>query len=288
MTSIFITGNRGYIGSFLSNGLDGAKGCDIGWFSEGSSIDFSLCKEIRSADVVIHLAGHSSEPMCNKNPRNAWINNVDKFRNLVENLSPDQTLIYASSASVYDKAEGLVDEKSFTSSSRPYDCTKIVGDAIAQMHINQGKNIVGLRFGTVAGAAPVQRIDTVINAMTLSAVTKGVISCVDPSVRRTMLFLPDLLEAVRKVIDKPVPGIYNLGSSNTTVGHIGDLVSRITGADMDITHRNSNFYDFHLDCSLFKKTFGDFKKTTMTEVVLELKSHLPSKNQGRRDDQPFE
>ena len=283
---IYITGNQGYIGSYLSEYFPKSEGCDIGWFSGETGIDFCLAPEISDAEFIIHLAGHSSEPMCSHDPISAWHNNVDKFKVLVENLSPNQTLIYASSASVYEANPGTVDEKSFVSSSRPYDCTKIVCDSIAQMHINQGKKIVGLRFGTVAGCSPIQRIDTVINAMTLSAITTGIIKCVDPHIRRTMLFLPDLPQAIEKVIGNPIPGIYNLGSCNTDVGTIGSVVSRVTSADMDIIRTNSNFYDFHLDCNKFVDTYGGYVSTTIVETVAELQKHLPAAKKGRRDAVP--
>lgn len=279
-----INGDHGYIGSYMSEAFAAESGSDLCWFDYGIKKDFA--DSAPQSDVILHFAGHSSEPMCSSDPQGAWTNNVVKFKAMLEALRDDQLLIYASSASVYASASGEVSETDFTSSSRPYDCTKIVCDAIAQMHINQGKNIVGLRLGTVAGLARIQRVDTIINAMTKSAWESNLVTCVDPDIRRTVLFLPDLAEAIRLVIAKPVPGIYNVGSLNSTVGEIAVAVSTTLESDIDVIHRRSNFYDFHLDCSLFKETFGDYLVTSLIQTVFDLYDGLPHVSQGRRDAAP--
>lgn len=282
---ICITGNAGYIGTFLSNHLNVTDGCDIGWFSEGNGINYQSYN-FNDYDFIIHLAGHSSEPMCNLDPDGTWENNVIGFRNILNNLRPDQTLIYASSASVYATKPWNVTEEDFISSSRPYDCSKIICDSLAQMHINQGKSIIGLRFGTVAGLSPIQRIDTIINSMTKTGIEKGNIQCIDPNVRRTMLFLPDMGNAIEKIISSPVSGIYNLGSINTTVGEIGLSISRILNVDISIESKNNNFYDFHLSTEKFEQTYGNYRSSTLNSIVLELASKLNSSSQGRRDAIP--
>jgi nucleoside-diphosphate-sugar epimerase len=282
---ICITGNAGYIGTFLSNHLNITEGCDIGWFSKGNEIYYQLFN-FDEYDIIIHLAGHSSEPMCNSDHEGAWKNNVLGFKNILDNLKHHQTLIYASSASVYATKPLTVTEEDFISSSRPYDCSKIICDSLAQMHINQGKSIVGLRFGTVAGSSPVQRIDTIVNAMTKNSIEQGEIKCIDPNVRRTILFLQDIANAIEKIICSPVAGIYNLGSINTTVGEIGLSISRILNVDISIESKNNNFYDFHLSTKKFERVYGNYHSSTLNSVVLELASKLNFSLQGRRDAIP--
>lgn len=281
---IHINGHRGYIGSYLYKALKASSGTDLCWFANGDPEDFA--EHSSPADVIVHLAGYSSEPMCSADPEGAWLVNVDKFRQLVEGLGKDQILIYASSASVYAPNLELATETSPLSSSRPYDCTKIVCDTIAQMHINQGKQIIGLRLGTVAGLSEVQRVDTIVNAMTKSACETSYIRCVDPAVRRTILFLPDLAEAVRRIIANPVPGIFNLGSCNTTVGDIARRVGDVAAAIPLVTTKNSNFYDFHLDSSAFVKSYGEYAFTDMDDIIMDLADNLKHVNQGRRDARP--
>lgn len=281
---IHINGDHGYIGSYLKDAFQAESGADLCWFDDGEAQDF-IQSNIDS-DVILHFAGHSSEPMCASDPHGAWVNNVEKFRLLLQHLRDDQLLIYASSASVYAANPLPATEQSFTTSSRPYDCTKIVCDAIAQMYINQGKNIVGLRLGTVAGLSRIQRIDTIVNAMTKSALERNAISCVDPDIRRTLLFLPDLAKAVELIIKKPVPGIYNLGSLDTTVGEIATTISTILDTLLVTEHRHSNFYDFHLDCDKFTSTYGDFRVVSLAQTVFHLYDGLPYVNQARRDVVP--
>jgi nucleoside-diphosphate-sugar epimerase len=286
MAIIHINGSNGYIGSSVAAAFPRSTHADLCWFSGSNPVDFADSTDIEKADVIIHLAGHSSEPMCSADPHGAWNNNVVKFKHLLERLRDDQLLIYASSASVYASQQNAVTEESFVSSSRPYDCTKIIIDALAQMYINQGKMIVGLRFGTVAGLSPVLRIDTIINSMTNSALKNGTINCVDPTVRRTMLFIPDIIQAIRMIIDKPASGIFNLGSINTTVGDIGLAISRLLDVELNIEHRSSNFYNFHLDSSRFVNQFGLYHASSLADIVNDLKDNLHLSIQGRRDVAP--
>lgn len=283
---IHINGNRGYIGSYLKDVFKTDHGTDLCWFDKGRPQDiqdFSWLETGPEIDVILHFAGYSSEPMCTADQVEAWDNNVEKFRMMIEDMSDDKLLIYASSASVYAQIPEPATEQSATSSIRPYDCTKVVCDTLAEMYINQGKKIVGLRLGTVAGLSRIQRIDTIVNAMTKSALDRRVVSCVDPEVRRSILFLPDLAKAIQLIINNPVPGIYNLGSLDTTVGEIAETISTSLDAGLIVDDRRSNFYDFHLNCDKFISQYGDFRETSLGETVFNLYDGLPYVKQGRRD-----
>jgi len=236
---------------------------------------------------VVLLAGHSSVASCVGPIMDPWLNNVTNFTELLRKLSK-QTLIYASSASVYGNS--LPGELHKESSRKPfipvnnYDITKYALDLEAVKAIDQGEDIVGLRFGTVNGWSPYIRTDVMINAMYDSSKTTGNITVTNKHINRALLGIDDLCRAVEAVIETPRPGIYNLASFNTTVGDIATQVSDRIGAKLIDRGNTVNAYDFGLDCGLFERKY-DFKfKDTPATIVDSLVEGYESSKLGRRDN----
>jgi len=277
--STIIVGGNGYIGSTLSKALD-ANVVDIGWY--GSEV--SLEKDIRYFDNIILLAGHSSMWMCEQEPGKSWQNNVTVFHNIVNKLPSDKTLIYASSASVYGSNEiDANEENPLSSPICHYDMQKQVLDKVAMKYINEGKNIIGLRFGTVNGISDHTRVDLMINSMVNDAITKGEITLANVDKRRALLFLPDLVEGFKLILENKTSGIYNLSSINITVGEIGDRVSKLLDIPFIINDSIKNPYSFGLDCSKFVNMFGEFKITNIDDIINNLAQNLNDVRKTRRD-----
>ena len=147
-----IIGGNGYIGSALHQKIDSDSidlcfyGKDLGYSIKKNFNDISD-SEISKYDSIILLASHSSLQMCEYNKQNAWLNSVDYFHNLCEKISNDQLLIYASSASVYGQTDKFCSEKDINIEPVNHlDLIKLTIDIIANKFINEGKNIIGLRF----------------------------------------------------------------------------------------------------------------------------------------------
>ena len=268
--------------SLESKGLD-VSVIDIGWFGKSNSQDYQLL-DIANFDVVIHLAGHSSVSMAQVDSTGAWQNNVIGFHKLCTQLEESQTLIYASSGSVYgNSGKGVPLEESQTSleSMNVYDMTKIVSDTVANQFIQTGKNIVGLRFGTVNGISPQTRTDLLLNSMMDTAITSGFVSVTNGHINRAVLFLSDLENAMLNVIEAPTSGIYNLASLNLTVMRAAEAVSDLVGADIRVSNGDAN-YDFALDVSKFVDTFGEFRVAEIEAELEKLREGLPIVSKSRR------
>ena len=173
MSKTLLLGGNGYVGSALYAEID-ADSVDLCLF--GNNLGYSKVANFNDVDIsqyenIVLLAGHSSVQMCEYNKGNAWINNVDYFYNLCEKLRDDQLLIYASSASVYGQKTNICTESDLNVNPiNHYDLTKINIDIIANKFINDGKKIIGLRFGTVNGFSPNIRSDLMINSMLYSCI----------------------------------------------------------------------------------------------------------------------
>ena len=274
---VLITGGLGYVGSRISSSLKSHHTvyiCDLnqtnGRFGDFDTVDIS------EFDVIIHLAAHSSVKACKSDPNGAWDNNYIKFQRLIHKISPRQLLIHASSASVYGKSPGRSSEsQDLKPPNNSYDLTKIVADIIVENTVSKNK-VISLRFGTVAGASSRMRFDTVLNSMVFSATNSGLIYANNPKTRRSLLFLSDLELALNLILKTPFfeikSGIYNLASIDTSVGEIATQVhNNFSNIELRLDSVEDSDYDFHLNCEKFLKIFGEFRVTTLNEVVTELR-----------------
>lgn len=182
MKNILIIGGNGYIGSRLRQVLNNrytVASVDCCWHNyDTASIrtDYNklTAEQLAQYSAVILLAGHGSVASCNGPIQSPWLNNVTNFTNLLAKISKETILIYASSASVYGNSKPGEYHVETTKQFIPvnnYDITKYTLDLEAQLAINQGYKIIGLRFGTVNGWAPNLRTDVMINAMYDSAIS---------------------------------------------------------------------------------------------------------------------
>ncbi len=262
--NILLLGGAGYIGSLFSQKSKyPIKIIDLCLFNRTFTPNLRIENyndtDISEADVIICLAGHSSVQMCEYSPNRSWTNNVQYFRNLCERIQKHQKLIYASSASVYGKTSSVSSETSNINFNvlNHYDLQKITVDLIANKYIAEGKNIIGLRFGTVNGASPNTRCDLMINSMMKAAKEKGYINAKNLKIRRAILGINDACRALDLIIEENLePGQYNLSSFNSNVGEIANMVSEIMKVKIVKQQDDPIAYDFELCTKKFIHATG--------------------------------
>lgn len=272
MNNTLLIGGNGYIGSALYPKIE-ADSVDLCLF--GKNLGYSIQENYNDIDVsgyknIILLAGHSSVQMCEYNKSNAWINNVDYFYNLCEKISKDQLLVYASSGSVYGQNPYLSTEENISINAiNHYDLTKITVDMIANKFINDGKNIIGLRFGTVNGKSINTRSDLMINSMIFSYKNHNNIKTKNDWVKRPLLAIEDLTDGICKVLDSNIfaPGQYNMCSFNTTVQEVAMKVSEKTGCEIIKMEDDEKYYDFQISSKKFESTFNFQFKESVESII---------------------
>lgn len=293
MKKVLILGGNGYIGSRLRQVLREhhfVKSNDIGWhaYDETSdSRDYHKLshEELAEFEVIVVLAGHSSVPSCNGALPGPWLNNVTNFTDLLAKTT-DQLIIYASSASVYGNSKPGEQHKETNTHFTPvnnYDVTKYALDQQATIANLQGRQVIGLRFGTVNGYAPNLRVDVMINSMYHSVQNGRGIQVMNPHISRAILGIEDLCRAVLRCIEQPISGIYNLASFNNTVGDIAQAVKTKLGIEIVDKGNTANAYDFALDTELFKKTFDFTFTETPATIVDSLIEHYEQATPQWRD-----
>jgi nucleoside-diphosphate-sugar epimerase len=263
---VLIIGGEGYIGRAVYKRVSKSFETNIFDLSKYRETNFP------GFDIIINLAAHSSVALCQMYPDSAKYNNLERVKEILENLTSKQYLIHASSASVY--GIGMIKSKETDELPLPsnlYDETKMAADEIILSALESGKKITSLRFGTVSGISPSTRVDLVLNAMVLSALESSQISVINPEIRRNLLFIDDLIEAIFRLMLENVPGIFNLGSLNLTIGSLANSISKLFPAKIRIEQNGDpSPFDFHLDTSKMENAIGDYRVTTLSETIINL------------------
>jgi nucleoside-diphosphate-sugar epimerase len=250
---------------------------------------------------IILLAGQGSVSN-SKNVLSVIDNNVRNFAWLLETVTSDQKLIYASSSSVYGRTNNKeVDEEfSKTSGYEPYnyyDWSKQTIDQLAEL---SGKQYYSLRFGTVNGFSRNLRNDVMINSMTFNSKKNGKIFVSNHSVNRPILGINDLSRAILAIIfkgKKELSGVYNLNSFNATVYEIASKVSSMCNVPCEDMNQGQgtqivNFklqtksYDFKIHSNKFIKNFQFKFQDTLVSITQNLLDdwHKIENHRNRLDD----
>lgn len=209
-------------------------------------------------DKIINLAAQAGVRYSIENP-DFYINtNIIGFYNILENLKTHKInhLIYASSSSVYGNNELPFKENSKTDNPISlYAATKKTNEILAQTYSNlYNINCTGLRFFTVYG--PFGRPDMAYFSFTKKIINKEKIELYNNGESlRDFTYIDDLVEAIIKILDKPITKIYNIGNSNPI-----KMIDFINILKQTLINNNL-IEDYNLNIELLPKQLGDVDNT---------------------------
>jgi len=284
MEKVLIIGGCGYIGTRLNHvltqqGFD-TLSVDLQWFGNHAVFANQLTdyadltpEFLAQFSSVILLAGHSSVKMCVDNLRSCFNNNVVNFISLLGKLRKEQKLIYASSSSIYGGLRDIemTEDSTEYRALNYYDLSKYEIDSYAKLSTNI--QYYGLRFGTVNGYSLNFRDDIMLNAMYRTSIQEGVIKVSNVKIRRPILGLNDLCNAIVAIIrdgDYSKRGIYNLASFNAPVEVIGNMAADFLSSRVIVTEDRPNAYDFTISTKAFARAFNFEFKDTINSILTEI------------------
>lgn len=193
----YITGNKGYAGSYLTHYFRGlgykVTGCDL---EDGKDFAF---QDIPKGAIVIHTAALTSVTESRNAPAEYIHNNMTKLLRLMEHR-----VIFLSSCSVYGDFPGKAREEdaSLDRCKSVYAMTKLVGEWLIKHYF---KDYLILRLSNLYGVKEG-------NAMWHFENDDPIVVYGNP--KREFLLLSRLAEAILTAVKKDITGTYNLGSGD--------------------------------------------------------------------------
>lgn len=246
---VLITGYRGYVGSVMAPifqdaghevtgiDVDFFEGCDLTAVPAvtGSRRDIRdvTVEELRGFDAIVHLAALSNDPIGNLN--SAWTDSINTAgtRQLAERAREAgvERFLFASSCIMYGVAEeGVVTEESPLNPATDYARSKVEAErALSALATNDFSPTL-LRNGTMYGASPRMRFDTVLNSLTGWAVTTGTITIMsDGEPWRPVVHVRDVARAFLTALDAPREAVHGQ-AINVGADHLNIQVRDLAGA----------------------------------------------------------
>ncbi len=219
---ILITGCGGYLGSYLlpfllKKGYD-VEGHDINFFKDCNLFKINnfenlikykdsenyILSDIKNADIVIHLAGISNDPLNSLTAEKVY----DPTRVYSLKLAKickehNKKFIFASSCSVYGASitKNLLNENSDTNPQTGYSLNKLQIEQDLESIASQNFFPICLRFATIFGVSPRMRFDIVINMLVGMGLTEKEIKLnSDGTAWRPNLYIEDACSAIESAI----------------------------------------------------------------------------------------
>jgi nucleoside-diphosphate-sugar epimerase len=254
---ILITGGAGYIGSVLiplllrqefkvtifdsllyggSSLLPYVSNPDFSFIKGNIRDKSALHLAIKAHDLVIHLAAIVGLSACNKDPHLASSINVEGTKNVVENVSPSQRLIYASTVSNYGASTGDVcTEESPLNPLSHYSRTKTEAEKLV---LDNSHNSVCFRFATAFGVSPRMRLDLLINDFVYQAYVNRFLILFEKSYKRTFVHVQDICRAI-------LFAIQNYDQMQHQVLNVGDNANNYSKEEIALKIKDRIDYYLH-------------------------------------------
>ena len=271
---VLVTGGCGFVGSVLVPKLLAAghlvRVVDVQWFGNYLAphpklfiykTDIRQKFAIGDCEAVIHLAAVANDPTGDLDPKLTWEINVLATLQLADQCVQEgvEQFIYASSGSVYgvsDAPEVTEDHPLVPLSD--YNRTKMVAERVLLSYADKMRVQI-VRPATVCGFSPRMRLDVVVNAITMMALTQGKITIQGGAQYRPNIHIEDMTDLYLWMLERPLAGIYNAGFENMTVAAIADMAARRlsvnVSANLSIDQRSYRINSDKLLATGFKPRF---------------------------------
>ncbi|HVI73088.1 MAG TPA: NAD(P)-dependent oxidoreductase [Pyrinomonadaceae bacterium] len=227
---ILVTGGSGYLGTHVRTFFSAD---DFSRRSDLNILDEEAVKKVADYEAVIHLAAHFD-----KHPdgaRECFRTNAEGTANILRNMQPGSTFIYASTKDVYgSNADGFefVDESTRTDycGQSAFEWSKLIGERYVEYYSRQkefracifrlstvfARPSEGNEFGFVT-----HYVESIKNRVPIRLPAAG-----DPV--RDILYVDDFSRACKKFFrsDKK-SGLYNLGGGRRNTTSLRELIRQI-------------------------------------------------------------
>ena len=310
---VAIIGAAGYVGAALhkhlrESGYKNVRGFDRNMRASKFE-DVAHCsgnglqdKYLRQFDVVIYLGGFTGRKACDAHTADeVHRENVQDVVRFAQRMHANQLLVFAATSAV---AEGSGAPKHlFRETDVPdqavmdaytlsmYRREKVL-HALAAEEDYRGPSLVALRFGTVLGVSPSQKVEYVHVGMLRSALLEGRITVKHPETWRAFLWIPDQVRAMEKIISNwdghfLASGdrfhLFHLSSFNARIGQSANEVAAAVHVPQTVLEHDplEDSPGFLLDNAKISSQFKLSFEGTPQTVVADLLAHKDHIIMGR-------
>jgi UDP-glucose 4-epimerase len=255
LMKILITGGAGFIGSHLGKYLVAKKhqvylldnlsyGFIDNFTDNKELVENFICMDIRDPklegvmqgiDIVFHLAGMASLPVCNDNPNEAYQVNVAGTANVLEmaRRAEVKRVIFASTAAVYDCEPTAFPESTDVKPSLVYAQSKKAAEDVCQAFREMyGMDITIFRFFNVYGPNMVFRPPSYLISYVIGCLLKKQVPVLHSNGKqaRDFVYVTDLIRLCEIVMDHPKAKneVFNVATGKTiSVQGIFDIIAKL-------------------------------------------------------------
>jgi nucleoside-diphosphate-sugar epimerase len=243
---ILITGGAGYLGSVITRRLlsnHKVTVLDNLLYKQTSLIDVCgnknfefiygdvrnrklLLEQVSVNDVIIPLAAIVGFPACENEKTLATEINYNHVKDVVDNISPTQMILYPNTNSGYgSRTDGEVTEKDGLTPVSHYGVTKCDSES----YVKSYSNGIIFRLATVFGISSRMRLDLLVNEFVYKLLTDRYITLFEHEFVRNFIHIQDVSSVFEFMIDNYDDyknEIFNVGLSDTNINK-QELVERI-------------------------------------------------------------
>ena len=285
--SILVTGGCGYCGTRLTEALLARTGQDVialdtGWFGNYLTphprltvtimdVRDTNAVDLTGVDTVFHLAGIANDPAADLNPYASWEVNVLATMRLADRAARARVkqFIFPSSGAVYGvRSEPDITEDLELMPISDYNKTKMVAERVLLSYADR-MIVTIFRPATVCGLSPRMRLDLSVNILTMSALTKGVITVFGGAQVRPNIHIDDLVDLYLFAVERRMAGVYNAAFENLTIREIADLVTTQVTAEIAVKPDSADPRSYRLNSDKLLRT-GFRPKKNVSIAIGEL------------------
>lgn len=251
---VLVTGACGYKGSVLvpkliDKGYD-VLAVDTQWFGVNLKehprlgilkMDTREEVPLDGVEAIIHLAAIANDPCGELDARLTWDVNVLATYKLAQRAVKAKVkhFIFASSASIYGiKGNKPVTEEDSFEPVSDYNKTKMVGEKLLWT-LKDEIPMTFLRPATVCGVSPRQRLDVIVNLLTVQALETGRLTVHagthGAKLMRPHMHIEDVTDLYLWALEKKPSGAFNAASDNQSVGETALLIQKVVPCEISVT-----------------------------------------------------
>lgn len=251
---LLVTGGCGYKGSvlvpkLLNFGYD-VRVVDTQWFGinlpqhprlEVLRMDTREDVPLDGISAIIHLAAIANDPCGDLDARLTWDVNVLATYRLAQRAVKAKVkhFIFASSASIYGiKGNRPVSEEDDFEPVSDYNKTKMVAERLLGT-LSGEMAMTFLRPATVCGVSPRQRLDVIVNLLTVQALDHGKLTvhagAHGAKLMRPHMHIEDVTDLYVWALRLAPIGAFNAASDNQSVGETAEIVARYVPCEIGVT-----------------------------------------------------